>query len=59
MPSESPNKQILKAVDIDEDLFKRSLKKARQLKISWSEYVNKTLENYLQGEREIISKRQL
>lgn len=59
MSSYPPNKQILKAVDIDEDLFKRSLKKARQLKIPWSEYVNKTLESYLQAEKEIISKRRL
>jgi hypothetical protein len=51
------NHQILKAVDMREELFRKSLAKARLLGISWSDYVNMVLEAYLKEQGENISKR--
>ena len=46
MPDSPKQNNTLKAVDIEEDLYNESLKKARELNMTWSDYVVKLLDKF-------------
>ena len=48
MPDKSYDEIIIKAVEIDQDVYEEAMKKAKSLGMSWSQYVVLVLQKYLE-----------
>lgn len=49
MPDKLTEKTLIKAVNIDKDAYEKAVQKAKELNMSWSEYVTKTLKKFLEN----------
>jgi hypothetical protein len=49
MPDTNVERTLIKAVSIDQDAYEKAVEKARELNMTWSEYVTKTLKKFLEN----------